>query len=350
MKLYLHIGTEKTASSFIQTSFARERKALLKEGFYYPTAGAREKDMLEGKISPGNASSLAKALSPLSASTVTALLRQWKREAEEQGVNQLILSNELLVGAFSKSSVFEQFKSCLDQEQIELTSVLIVIREPIGQALSLFKHRAKSGLIEPLPLWMEHKYEYLEVLNGFSSVLKEHASLIEVRAYTKDGDQLLKVFYQDWLGIQLPKNVKSEEVNPSLTLSELAYLAQLRAKNRWLAEDFYTKMIALPIEEKSDDAYLKKWAKNEIALFLSKDVHTWELYNEYIPINERIQLDALRNVKKEKSDEIYSFSNQQLHHMVEFNESQSKWLTKTVHLLKAGRLFLAKTKARLMPS
>ena len=58
MKLYLHIGTEKTASSFVQTTFARNRDWLSSLGVFYPKGGKRENDMMAGLISPGNAKDL----------------------------------------------------------------------------------------------------------------------------------------------------------------------------------------------------------------------------------------------------------------------------------------------------
>jgi len=46
LNLYLHIGTEKTGSSFIQTSLGQSRKHLQEFGFFFPEAGRLEKKML----------------------------------------------------------------------------------------------------------------------------------------------------------------------------------------------------------------------------------------------------------------------------------------------------------------
>ena len=55
MNLYLHIGTEKTGSSHLQSLSAINRDLLKKSGIWFPEAEKRDNMLLSGDISAGNA-------------------------------------------------------------------------------------------------------------------------------------------------------------------------------------------------------------------------------------------------------------------------------------------------------
>jgi len=348
MKLYLHIGTEKTGSSFIQTSFALNRDYLIENGYWYPTAGAREEDMIKGRISPGNASKLALAIKKQNQSIVVQLLENWKTETKQRGCEKLILSNELLVGALASEGRFTWFKELLEETGIVLKSVLLVFREPIGQALSLFKHRSKNGTSGTLEYWLNNKYEYINVLQEFKDNVIQQGESIVVRGYTKDGGKLLNVFYSEWLSVTIPENVLKSEVNPSLTLSELAYLASIRKYSKWMALDLYHSLISIPSSEKSDDHYAKKWAKSILENHLIKKTDLWGFYNDLLPVDEQIQLPFIKSNEVESMEEIYSFSKRQIDEIASFTSAQGSIGTKALYFFKAFRWRLGKLKSMLI--
>lgn len=348
MECFLHIGTEKTGSSFIQTSFALNRDYLLAHGFWYPTAGAREKDMIQGRISPGNASNLAVAIKEFNRSKVVQLLKNWKTETKQKGCEKLILSNELLVGALAPEGSFSWFKELLKETGIELSSVLLVFREPVGQALSLYKHRSKNGTSGTLEHWLNKKFEYIDVLQKFKVNVLDQDESIDVRGYTKDGGKLLEIFYTEWLSVAIPDNIQKSEVNPSLTLSELAYLASIRRYSKWMALDVYNLLISIPSSEKSDDHYAKKWAKGILTNHLIKKADLWHYYNELLPIDEQIKLPQAINEEKEVKEEIYSFSKRQIDEIAAFASAQRSLATKAGYFFKALRWRLGKLKSLLI--
>ncbi|MDZ7755183.1 hypothetical protein [Rhodohalobacter sp.] len=62
MKIYLHIGTEKTGSSHLQSIAGINRERLTNEGIWFPKAEKLEQQLLKGEISAGNAQDITDAL------------------------------------------------------------------------------------------------------------------------------------------------------------------------------------------------------------------------------------------------------------------------------------------------
>jgi len=321
MKLYLHIGIEKTGSSFIQSSFAKNREYLKCNEIWFPRGGNRENDMLEGRVSPGNARDLHNALKSEDYKQVENLLQTFKSETLNRNCNALLLSNELLLEVLSKKSVWQEFLKILNALEIKLESVLLILRDPVNQALSLYKHRAKNGNIAALPEWLEQSYKYHESLNNFKEILSEYSNVFLIRGYHRNGIKLLQIFYADWLKIQVPKEEYSHIVNPSLNLSELRLLAEIAKNDKQIADSFYNYMIKVSSKDKSDDTYIMKWAYNQIEISLSKYNKTWETYNSYLPESEKLKLCSDQNETYE-FEETYSFNKNQLNNLANYITSQ----------------------------
>lgn len=333
MKLFLHIGTEKTGSSFIQTSFAINREGLLRQGFWYPKAGAREKDMQSGKISPGNALVLYKALKAQDFVSLKSCFIAWKNEAKDKNASSIILSNEKLLEVISSLDYFLMLEKILEELEIELKSVLLVLRDPVDQALSLYKHRAKNGQCPSLSIWLENAYFYHIYLKNFIDTVNHLENRILIKKYQTEGEGLIKLFYQDWLGIRNEINSYNQTVNPSLTLSELTLLSKIATWDNDAASDFYRRMILLPKEDKSDDSRIKDWAKNTIANFLEKFSDVFSFYNtkliddEQLLIKRKIEIDSSTTLE-------YTFSERQVKEINDFIRLQSS-LTYKSKLLNA---------------
>ena len=70
MKLYLHIGTEKTGSSHLQSLSAINSNVLQQNGIWFPFEGKSNKSLIKGEISAGNAQSLTNALNVVNLSNL----------------------------------------------------------------------------------------------------------------------------------------------------------------------------------------------------------------------------------------------------------------------------------------
>ncbi|WP_127844466.1 hypothetical protein [Psychroflexus aestuariivivens] len=279
MKLYIHIGTEKTGSSFLQSYLAKNRQMLAKHGVHFPEAGLREADMLSGKISPGNASELNTLLSQKSWAKVEQWLKMKYKATKNNNCNQLLLSNEILVKTFSGQTTLSNFIKVASDQGFELQPLLLIIRDPVGQALSLYKHRSKNGDMMPIHQWLREKYNLAHCIRNFYQNIEDLNVVLNQYAYQKNSKYLVDLCINKWMGLDEQITIEHTSVNPSLTLSELKLMSQIKVQNAYLSNMFYKQMIEIPDEQKSDESNLKSFYKDVIAQHLVKYQNVWEMCN-----------------------------------------------------------------------
>jgi len=311
MKIYLHIGTEKTGSSFIQSYLANNRKMLLEHGIFFPTAGKREADMKAGRISPGNASKLNDFLDNAQWNSASMWLNQIKTEAENKNCDKVLLSNEILIKTFSKKNVLAEFIKLCNAIGLECQDLLLLIREPVSQALSLYKHRSKRGAMLPVKEWLKTQYILHDCLDSFYTILEKTSSLaLKQYPYSKNSDYLIDVCINKWLNLNEDIRVKDQNVNPSLTLSELNVLSQIKKKDRFLALTFYNRMIKIDSREKADDKSYKENISFQINNHLAAYNDLWEKCQTYMSTQGEIY--HYNEIECEDKEQVIKFSKKQV--------------------------------------
>ena len=339
MKLYLHIGTEKTGSSFIQSYLANNRRMLSQHGIYFPKAGMREADMQSGRISPGNASELNTLLVHKSWTKVEQWLKDKYKAVKANECNKLLLSNEVLIKTFSETNVLEKFIKISKSVDFDLQDLLLIIREPIAQALSLYKHRSKNGDMLPIIEWLESKYSLADCLKNFYRHIKDLNVGLKQYPYKTDSQYLVEVCVKKWLGLNENIKIEHTSVNPSLTLSELKLMSEIKKQDAFLAKTFYNSMIAIPSEQKSDDIYAKTFYKTAISDHLYKQKEVWGVCNSNMT-EGRIALPEPKvheNIEKQKVIE-FSFSEIQLMNitqLISLNRTSNYKNQKLINSLKS---------------
>lgn len=258
MNLFLHIGTEKTGSSFIQTVFANNRSLLESNSIFFPSAGIREKGMKSGLISPGNGKDLFLALKNKDSNSVVSLLSFYKNSAEGKGCSKILLSNENLLEVLSDSSIVELLKKSCLEVSVTLSTMLLIIRNPVEQAMSLYKHRAKSGAEGDVKEWLSKDYKLPGFLDGI--VEQSNTGSLEIRSflYNKNSDYLIDVFFKQWLGVEDLPLWNVSIVNPSLTFSELLILSELRKIKPLYVPLLYKCFLSVPLNAKNEDKINKE--------------------------------------------------------------------------------------------
>ena len=136
MKIFLHIGTEKTGSSYLQTTLARNRQDLLLSGIHYPEAGKRENDMFQGRISPGNAVELTRMLENADYKNVFNFFNELYHRASELKCNAVLLSNENLVRVLSVQSNVDLLFQVAKQIGFKDFKFILFLRNPVDQAIA----------------------------------------------------------------------------------------------------------------------------------------------------------------------------------------------------------------------
>src|SRR6056297_3014889 len=100
MQALLHIGTEKTASSYLQSVAALGRADLAEGGVAFPRGWWHdEESMAAGRISAGNARHLAQAMDLEDHKVVLKSARGAVDDAARIGATSLLLSSEQFLPA-----------------------------------------------------------------------------------------------------------------------------------------------------------------------------------------------------------------------------------------------------------
>lgn len=317
MKLYLHIGTEKTGSSFLQTVLANNRPLLEGNAIYFPKAGNREKDMKSGLISPGNGKDLLMALQEENLSNIISLFKAYRKEASIQKCDKILISNENLIKVLHDSNKLKLLKNCCELTKTELVSSILFIRNPIEQVISLYQHRAKNGDIDNFKEWLINDYELPLILKKFIPQLKNNNLKVQVHHYKKDSNYLIEVFFKYWLNMSSIPRWEEKVVNPSLNFSELILLSQLKKNNPNYVYFFYSKFIKIPYKQKSEEKEIKESISNFLNSYLYQFNETW-LAVENILISKDGFIKPTNDNQAFKEISELTFSKEQINNYTEF--------------------------------
>lgn len=349
MDLFLHIGTEKTASSFLQTVAARNRDWLQNKGIFFPHAGKNEKMMQAGKISPGNGKDLYEALKREQYDEVFALLKCCRQAAENLRCGKVLISNENLLEPLANPEIAENFLTLLQRTGMTLAPFLLMLREPVDQALSLYKHRAKSGDLESLEKWLATGYHLPFYLQGFFEWVDQRGLGLYLAQYQNDSSWLVRGFFETWLGLSDLPAWEETSVNPSLTLSELFLIRGLRQTRPAWVSFLYDSLLDIPKVKKSDDLYLKAGCTDTIRAHLSQFQSVWKEVNRRLPAADQFSLPEIPGKDAGEKNDILSFTPEQMRVLTNF------WLrTRTPAFLFHAfwrhqfRPFLAQVKWRII--
>ncbi len=300
MKLYLHIGTEKTGSSYLQTLLGNNREQLWDNGIHFPTAGKRENDMIQGKISPGNGQELCDSIIAKKITGVGEILERYRQEASDMNCGKVLISNELLVAAFSEADQWEMFRDVYAGIGFMDLMMLLFLRDPGEQALSLYKHRAKNGTAPVVEEWISESYHLPRHLNGFFSILNINNLNCSIRKYQKDAEYMENILFKEWLGLYKPRKTFDKTVNPSLSISELFMIEKVRKYDVELKNELYNRLLAAPVEKKAKDERIENYYVMVIGNHLEQYDKLWKHCNSLLPVGEKLLLPGIDAFKKNK--------------------------------------------------
>lgn len=271
MKLFVHIGTNKTGSSYLQSTITLNKKILQESGVYVPDSKWDDK-MIQGVITPGNGHELAKILvNKNTADKLFAYLNQIRNAALNFGCEKVLLSNEILIRIFSEPQILNDFETASQKAGFEEVHCLTFLRNLYGHALSLYKHRAKSGKNENYKTWFESDYETLRLFNPLMENLKNSKLSFKFVPFEKDSKKIIQRF-SEWIVIENHKlKLFENSVNPSLTLNQIKWLQHINKRYEGIGPELYAAMIGIQNSEENEhlisqfyddaDAYFQNYTK-----------------------------------------------------------------------------------------
>ncbi|HKL20978.1 MAG TPA: hypothetical protein VJ904_04185 [Tichowtungia sp.] len=110
--------------------------------------------MLAGRISAGNTLHLAKHIRNGQWPAAEKWLARAAEEARARDCDRVLLSSEWLLEALAPDDRMVELTRRLQQSDGYSVEYLLILREPVGQLISLYKHRAKRGTTGSIDVWV----------------------------------------------------------------------------------------------------------------------------------------------------------------------------------------------------
>ena len=246
--------------------------------------------MLAGRISAGNTLHLAKHIRNGHWVAAEKWLRRATDEAQALDCDRILLSSEWLLEALAPDDRMAELTRRLEQMGGWSVEFLLVLREPVGQLISLYKHRAKRGTTGSIDAWVVHGYDLPRRLSGIRRQVEADGVLLVVRGYRKESGALESLFFKDWLGAPVPEGSSNQRVNPSLSLSELVLLRKLNAHHPGLVPYLHGRLLAIPLDKKLEGSEMTAHAHQVAVQTVTRHADEWARWNALLPPEERFAL------------------------------------------------------------
>jgi hypothetical protein len=331
----MHVGTEKTGSSFLQKLCGKNRDYLLENGIWFPDAGRFERQLQEGSISPGNSSDLAQFLEDSDWARASSWLAKRVEEARSKGCEHVLLSNELLFAAMSKVGAIRNFEGVAAEAGIRDVSCLLLVRNPVDHALSLYKHRAKGGKTGAIGDWISRGYPLPQQLAGFLSGTDGGTIRLHLRKYDRAAEPIEKIFFNDWLKVDSPPNAIESLVNPSLSLSELALIQHITLVRPNDQPAFYASFLSVPVADKADDTRMKDTAIATVEKYLCRYNTFWGELDTRLVADGGLKIPQERDIVGRIAPK-YEFSEAQLRALAQAHTASLSFRYAVNHWIRAS--------------
>ena len=289
MNLYIHFGTNKAGSSYLQYLCAQKRQALIEHGIFFPLSIHFNK-MIEGKISPGNGLEFKRVLDQGDLKKTTYILKKWKDDAEIERCNKILISAEGLFSSLGNKTALETLTNSCQNLGIKNINAIGFFRNLVDHSISTYKHRAKSGKHKDFKYWLENQYEYPELLSNLFENKEGCQICFFIRNFKPDSEYLRKAFFNESLRIEFDDWPDKPRVNESVTLSEVLLMQEISRQYPLVSSYFVEALKELPKESKAKDKELEEHYRYHAYQFLKQyedDVQEW---NQFFPYDEKIKV------------------------------------------------------------
>lgn len=233
----VHIGVEKTGSTSVQMTMARNRAELKALGLLYPRSlGERNQTKAYAFASQGSMDELKTAVGLRSVEDIQEFRQKVRsdlaREVNERRPARIVVSNEHLSSRLTRPSEVERLANLL-RRHCQAIRVLVYIR-PQGEALrSAYSTYIKTGgtarFAYPNQAEISAKYDYETLLDLWAGEFGEEA--IDVRIFDRRdlaGGDVVTDFLQ-YLGLGLAALAPAREMNKSLGRASMEFLRRFNA-------------------------------------------------------------------------------------------------------------------------
>lgn len=255
-EIILHVGTEKTGSTSIQSLFHASYETLLKAGVLFPrslgtpchihlTACALEKE-------PQHPIRCLLGIQSQSdfADFVRKTKLSLKEEIEKNSPTTLVISDEHINVHLSNIKSLCAFKN-LCEEFGEIKAVVIYLRQQDEFRLSLFSEAVKSGnlshfnLLNPLPVFdsIPYRFNYLAILNNLGNIFGKDFIIPRIYDRSSFPEGNVCADFLNISGIHLSAGASiNSNTNQSIDATIIKHLALISSSLKGLSNDWSEKL------------------------------------------------------------------------------------------------------------
>jgi hypothetical protein len=294
--LYLHVGQDKTGSSYIQSSLANSVEYLKSQNIFYPV----NDNILQaknGKISSGNMGLLS-----------TVKLGAYRHILPN---NSILISGEQLFRKLPEIDYSLEFSAFLEKFSITEVKLLLFIREPVEHVASAYQQAIKrggySGPIEEFTAKYLHTKKVFEFIKFCES---NEDYKLEIRNYSQRKSTILEVL-ENWLEIPVASLARPKQlvVNRSMTRSELEFQRviniYLGKKASFISDALCEKIPNIGADKVNIPLESQKLLINKLKIYC-------DYINKYAKNTERSDQYEYTLEEDIESTETYKFNQQQI--------------------------------------
>jgi len=239
--LVIHIGPRKTATTYLQSNFYRNRKELLQKGWLYPVVSQRAQNAHHGVVS-----SKEDVLSENG-----ALFKRLKRAAEQArraNANMLISSEGFRKW---KAKDFVKLGKVLGQDEV---LIVYTLRDPLSLLFSVWGETVKNGRGAPFPRYVErHLADPLgsDVINALIELepILSHPKLrlavLNFEEVRRGNEDIYTAFGRHILGLEglVPSREKPANFSFPVEISDyLRHLAKITGFERKKSDMLFSRL------------------------------------------------------------------------------------------------------------
>ena len=222
--LYLHIGHNKTGSSWIQSSLARSQVVLAHHGIVYPLTRPYDPAEPAKLPSSGNGKTLLRS---------RETFRKHLAASGRGDSPAVLFSSEYMMGELRKQPLnLKSFLEVARGHGLERIQVLLFIREPVEHAASTFQQQVKMGKRDDtIDAWFAQYDSPVRSSQALENLARYPEVALTVRNYSVCRQRLLAEV-EDWLGLSegTLERPPVSRVNRSLTGGELVLQTALNRR------------------------------------------------------------------------------------------------------------------------
>ncbi len=293
MNLKIHFGTQRTGSSYLQSTLYHAREELRRQHVLFPKGhGPDERNMRDRLISAGNGRRLAKAVSRQSWPVVRRVANWYFFEARKQKCQTVVISCEQLLPGLSKAANTAEFAACFKAAGFKSIEFMVFLRDPVEQSVSLYRHRAKNGDAPSAEEWFATHNQTALHLNGLMAASQAQNIKVTLLGYVSHPADLMKRFFDAWLDVTISVPPQDRPVNSSLRIPELHLIASCHSLNRLSPYTLQIRFSELNPRDRTEDGRWLDYLAYLARLSVHRHHRVWQELALMLPEGQRFVVET----------------------------------------------------------